>query len=194
MLDQTIEKYHLNKDQAEIVKNIINYKNKIFSKNLELYDKNLALAINSLCNLAINQHTYMIPVLVDFADHLLECNIEYLKELSKYQAYLTKIIKFWNPLIPDIDYSLFFPYMKDLSIQNENLFVKVVKQTPYLLYDIKWLSKSLCEKCILFVPDAYKYLKFTHVDFDLSKLAIQKDINNIKYVDKSIIEEIIKNM
>ena len=29
MLDETIEKYHLNKDQAEIVKNIINYKNNL---------------------------------------------------------------------------------------------------------------------------------------------------------------------
>lgn len=183
--------YPLTEEQKKILDAIINKKNNINYDNLKSFDINLFRAIEGQIDLSSYNVEYNIPYIMDCTNKLLPCNIEYLLSLFKYTFYFNDIIKKWNIYIEDIDYSFLNKYIDYIININTDLAIKVLKQTPYIIYDCTNYNKDFAKKCILFIPTIFKYMMKYREDIDIASLAVNMDINNIKFVSKKIIKEMI---
>ncbi len=140
-----------------------------------------------------------LPVLVNMDLDLSSENYEYIKELMKYKDYRFKILQLYKnmPLQEffddDYDYSEFLPIVNDL-VSNPNLLIKIFQEYPYAYYNLdEWNKKNKTnnQKYIMMVPNIFRYMEYAQKDIDLSKLAINLDVNNIKYVSKETLIKIL---
>lgn len=194
MILYDFSKFNLSDEQMELAQNILDSNNsKIDYNNLSNFDSNLFKAVEHYAKNRLYDNKFIMPIIVDKTTKLLDCNMEYLICLSKYHSHFEKVISKWNRFLEVDNYSLFYKYIEDIYYKNKSLFLKVLMSAPFLISSISNLREDDYKTYLSFVPSIYKYMFGYHNNLELSQFAVQVDVNNINYVSKDILEDIIKN-
>lgn len=167
------------------------------SRNLDKFNKKFVKKYEKEFDL--NSSNIKFPILVNFTNNLNNDNYEYLKELMKYDNYCNDILSSYSKMPVEVffdenyDFSQLIPKVANVE-RNVNLLIKIFQKAPFMyIYLNEYMKndKTLTKRFLILIPNIYRYMFKFQVDVEISKLAIDLDINNIKYVNKDIIDKVI---